>query len=205
MTNVLIINGHQPFPTSPGQLNAAFCAKAQTLLETSDCIVRTVNTAQAWETEAQVELQLWADLILLQFPLNSMGLPWSLKRYLDEVYTAGMDGRLAKGDGRTRSDPQRQYGSGGGMHGRYYMLSVTCNAPEHAFSDPAQTLFAGRSLDDLLSPVHINFAFFALSALPTFAAYDVKKAPSISHAFERFETLLGSNLERVRSKAGTAR
>lgn len=201
MTNVLIINGHFPFPTSPGRLNAALCSKAQSFLEAAGCVVKTINTSEPWDTEAQVELQLWADLILLQFPLNSMGAPWALKKYLDEVYTAGMDGRLAKGDGRTRSDPQRQYGSGGCMQGHFYMLSVTCNAPEDAFCDPNQTLFAGRSLDDLLSPVHINFAFFALSMLPTFAAFDVKKSPSLSIDFERFETQLGSNLARVRSQA----
>ena len=204
MSKVLIINGHQPFPTSPGRLNAAFCSRAQSILEDEGCAVRAINTSEPWNTDAQVEHQLWADLILLQFPLNSMGLPWSLKKYLDEVYTAGMDGRLAKGDGRTRSDPHRQYGSGGFMHGRFYMLSVTCNAPENAFSDPRQTLFAGRSLDDLLSPVHINFAFFALSTLPTFAAFDVKKSPSFSTDFERFEALLRSNLARARSSASTS-
>ena len=203
MTNVLIINGHYPFPTSPGRLNAAFCSKAQTFLEDRACAVRTTNTADPWDTEIQVEHQIWADLILLQFPLNSMGLPWALKKYLDEVYTAGMDGRLAKGDGRTRSDPQRQYGSGGCMRGRFYMLSVTCNAPREAFSDPRQRLFAGRSLDDLLSPIHINFAFFAHTALPTFAAFDVKKSPSISADFERFEAQLGANLDRVVSHASS--
>jgi len=201
MTKVLIINGHQPFPTSPGRLNASFCSIAKSFLEDKDCVVRTINTSEPWEPDAQVEHHIWANMILLQFPLNSMGLPWSLKKYLDEVYTAGMDGRLAKGDGRTRSDLQQQYGSGGRMQGRYYMLSVTCNAPKDAFSDASQTLFAGRSLDDLLSPVHINFTFFALSRLPTFAAFDVKKSPSISSDFERFEALLESNLEHVRSKA----
>ncbi len=165
--------------------------------------MRTINTSEPWDTEVQAEHQIWADLILLQFPLNSMGLTWSLKKYLDEVYTAGMDGRLAKGDGRTRSNPRQQYGSGGCMQSRYYMLSVTCNAPELAFCDPSQTLFAGRSLDDLLGPVHIKFAFFALSALPTFAAFDVKKSPSISADFERFEALLEANLERVQSEAST--
>ena len=41
-----------------------------------------------------------------------MGVPWSFKKYIDLVYSAGTDGRLCDGDGRTRSDPSRQYGSG---------------------------------------------------------------------------------------------
>lgn len=190
VTSILLINGHQPFPTSPGRLNQAFCDRAQAHFETGGATVRQVRTAEPWDLEQEVENQLWADLIFLQFPLNSMGLPWSLKRYLDEVYTAGMDGRLARGDGRSRKDPTRQYGSGGKLEGKRYMLSVTLNAPREAFEDSAQTLFAGRSLDELLAPVHINFAFFALTPLPTFAAHDVSKAPQIEDDFERFDAHL---------------
>ncbi len=190
VTSILLINGHQPFPTSPGKLNQAFCDRAQTHFEADGATVRQVRTAEPWDLEREVEYQLWADLIFLQFPLNSMGLPWSLKRYLDEVYTAGMDGRLARGDGRTRKDPSQQYGSGGKLEGKRYMLSVTLNAPRAAFNDPTQPLFAGRSLDELLAPVHINFAFFALSPLPTFAAHDVSKAPQIAADFDRFDAHL---------------
>lgn len=190
MSNILIINGHQPFPSSPGRLNASLAARAASFFHVRGCSVREIATAQPWSLDTEVDNQLWASLIFLQFPLNSMGLPWSLKKYLDEVYTAGMDGRLAKGDGRSRTDPTRQYGSGGLMQGRSYALSVTSNAPAEAFSDPNQTLFAGRSLDDLLDPVHINFAFFGLQALPTFSAWDVSKAPSVAADFDRFETHL---------------
>ncbi len=187
VTSILLINGHQPFPTSPGRLNRAFCDRAKVHFEARGAAVREVRTAEPWDTDLEVDNQLWADLILIQFPLNSMGLPWSLKRYLDEVYTAGMDGRLARGDGRSRKDPARQYGSGGKLQGKCYMLSVTMNAPRTAFDDPAQHLFAGRSLDDLLAPAHINFAFFALTPLPTFAAHDVSKAPQIEADLDRFD------------------
>ena len=112
MTNVLIVNGHQPFPTSPGTLNSAFVERARRIFEAADWNIRTTHVADGWDTEEEVANQLWAGQILFQFPLNSMGLPWPLKRYLDEVYTAGMDGRLSKGDGRSRKDPSRQYGSG---------------------------------------------------------------------------------------------
>ena len=63
--------------------------------------------------DREVGKHQWADLILLQFPINWMTVPWSLKKYMDEVYTAGMDGRLCHGDGRTRKDPTIQYGQGG--------------------------------------------------------------------------------------------
>jgi modulator of drug activity B len=190
MANILLINGHQPFPTSPGRLTGAFVSRAETRLAADGHICRTTHVAKGWDIEAEVDNQLWADLIILQFPLNSMGTPWSLKKYLDEVYTAGMDGRLAKGDGRTRSDPTRQYGSGGRMHDTSYMLSVTMNAPSAAFGDPKMDLFGDQSVDQLLSPVHINFAFFGLVARPTFTVFDVNKNPSIEADFARFETHL---------------
>jgi len=193
MNNILIINGHQPFPSSSGGLNAAFTSRAEAHFTAGGNNCRTVKVVDEWDIEEEVNNQLWADLIFLQFPLNSMGPPWPLKRYLDEVYTAGMDGRLAKGDGRTRSDPSRQYGSGGCMADTSYMLSVTMNAPREAFNDPAMKLFGGRSVDELLAPIHINFAFFELFQLPTFCAFDVNKNPSIEADFERFGIHLGDH------------
>lgn len=190
MPNVLIVNGHQPYPSSPGRLNAAFAEVARDHFIARHWAVRTMAVSAGWDVEAEVQNQLWADHLLFQFPLNSMGLPWPLKRYLDEVYTAGMDGRLAAGDGRTRKDPVKQYGSGGLMGGKSYTLSVTLNAPCTAFCDPSQTLFQGRSLDELLAPIHINFAFFGLRPCSTFAAYDVKKAPNLDADFARYHRFL---------------
>lgn len=190
MPHVLIVNGHQPFPTSPGGLNAAFVQRARDFFTASGWTVRLRSVADGWDTEEEVHNQVWADVILFQFPLNSMGLPWSLKRYLDEVYTAGMDGRLSKGDGRSRKDATRQYGSGGRMTGTRYMLSLTLNAPRSAFDDPAQTFFEGRSVEDLLWPVHLNFRFFGMQPMPSFAAHDVSKAPDIDRDFQRFDAHL---------------
>jgi len=193
--NVLLINGHQPHAASPGRLNKAFAERAAAFFSIRGHPLRRSDTASGWSLEEAVGDHLWADLTVLQFPLNSMGVPWSLKRYLDEVFTAGMDGRLAEGDGRTRSDPSRQYGTGGRLQGRRYVLSVTLNAPACAFDNASQPIFRGLSLDELLAPVHVNFAFFGLSALPTFAAYDVKKSPAIEADFVRFDSHLTSILD----------
>lgn len=38
-------------------------------------------------------------------------------------------------DGCTRDDPSKQYGTGGKMQGKQYMLSLTWNAPQEAFGD----------------------------------------------------------------------
>ncbi|WP_295692199.1 NAD(P)H-dependent oxidoreductase, partial [uncultured Maricaulis sp.] len=190
MRKILLVNGHQPFPSSPGRLNATFTERARQAFLAGRAEVESVAVADAWDVETQIGLQLWADFVLYQFPLNSMGPPWSLKRYLDEVFTAGMDGRLARGDGRTRSDPSRPYGSGGRMQGRSYALSLTMNAPRGAFDDPDAPLFKGRSVDDLLAPLHINFAFFGLAQRPGFVAHDVAKNSRIAADLERFDAYL---------------
>jgi len=65
---------------------------------------------------------------------------------MDEVYTNGMDGRLCSGDGRTREDESKQYGSGGSLTGKKYMLSVTFNAPDESFNDPAQEFLQAGEL-----------------------------------------------------------
>ena len=116
-----------------------------------------------------------------------MGVPWTFKKYMDEVYTAGMDGRLCDGDGRSREDRSRQYGSGGTLSGRHYMLSVTFNAPTTAFDDPGQEFFGGRSVDDLFWPMHLNFKFFGMTPLDTFACYDVLKNPDVETDVARFD------------------
>ena len=194
MSHVLILNGHQPYPASRGALNAAMAARIEAFSLARGHCAEVIETANAFDPDAEVERVLRADVIVKQFPINSMGAPWSFKRYLDEVFTAGMDGRLSNGDGRSRSAPKRNYGTGGTMTGQRYMLSVTLNAPREAFDDPGEPLFQGASLEDVLAPVHFNARFFGLSALKTFAAFDVTKNPSIEEDFLRLDRHLAAEL-----------
>lgn len=110
---------------------------------------------------------------------------------MDFVYSFGMDGRLCAGDGRTRSDPGKQYGSGGTLTGKKYMMSLTFNAPQESFNDPSQVFFGGKSADDLFFPMHLNFAFFGMEALPTFCCYDVMKNPQLDTDFAKYQAHLG--------------
>ncbi len=204
MANILIINGHQPYPFSEGRLNAALVERARAQLTAWGHTLRVTSVAEGYAIEAEIESHRWADTIIMQFPANWMGVPWSLKKYMDEVYSAGMDGRLCDGDGRSRKDPSRQYGSGGTLSGRSYMLSLTFNSPAEAFDDPGQYLFGGRSVDDLMFPQHMNFRFFDMTPLPTFAAYDVMKNPQIEADFARFDAHLASHFAPAESEASHA-
>lgn len=66
------------------------------------------------------------------------------------------------------------------------MLSLTFNAPDNSFDDPSQTFFEGKSIDDLFWPMHLNFRFFGMEPLKSFACYDVLKNPDVEKDFERY-------------------
>ena len=190
MSKILILNGHQPYPFAKGELNATFMERARTALTTAGQDVRMTLVADGYDVDQEIENHQWADAIIMQFPVNWMGVPWSFKKYMDEVYTAGMDGRLCQGDGRTEDAPKKNYGMGGSLSGTQYMISATLNAPAEAFNDTSEPFFEGASLDDLLLPVHLNAKFFGMTPLPSFGAFDVMKNPDIDSDLVRFDAHL---------------
>ncbi|MCO6384888.1 NAD(P)H-dependent oxidoreductase [Oceanicola sp. 502str15] len=190
MSKILILNGAQPYPFAPGGLNATLASRAKDRLEAQGHDVRLTTVAEGYDVEAEVENHRWADTVIMQFPVNWMGVPWSFKKYMDEVYTVGMDGRLCAGDGRTAEAPKSNYGMGGTLSGTRYMISATFNAPREAFDDPEEPFFEGLSMDDLLRPVHLNAKFFGMAPLPSFGAFDVMKNPEVSADLVRFDAHL---------------
>ena len=118
-----------------------------------------------------------------------MGAPWTVKKYLDEVFTAG-HGSLYANDGRTRSDASQKYGSGGLLQGKRYMISATWNAPQQAFDDPSD-FFAGKGVDAVYLPFHKANEFLGLQGLPTFLCVDVMKRPQVEADVERYRRHLG--------------
>ena len=192
---VFILNGHQPYPFAKGRLNRTLVELARDHLVTRGYEVELSAVAEGWDVDAEIARHQWADVVLMQFPINWMGTPWSLKKYMDEVYTAGMDGRLCVGDGRHGPDESHRYGLGGALSGTAYMFSLTFNAPHDAFANPEAPFFEGKRVDDLLWPMHLNMRFFGMRALPTYAAHDVMKNPSIEADLQRFRAHLEANFQ----------
>lgn len=190
MKNVLIINGHQPYPFAKGRLSGTFVALTREHLERCGYEVELTEVSKGWDVETEVSRHQWADALVMQIPINWMGTPWSLKKYMDEVYTAGMDGRLCRGDGRRGPGQDHLYGLGGALTDTRYMLSLTFNAPRDAFENPGAAFFGQRTVDDLLWPMHLNLRFFGMTALPTFSAHDVMKNPDIEADLARFRAHL---------------
>jgi modulator of drug activity B len=187
MKNIFIINGHEPYEFSKGLLNRSLIERLENLLPNDKFDIKTTTMQDEYNVEDEISKHQWADIIVVQMPVNWMATPWSFKKYQDYVYSFGMDGRLCAGDGRSRQDTTKQYGTGGTLKGKKYMLSLTFNAPKDAFNDDNQWFFEGKSVDDLFWPTHLNFKFFGMEALPTFVCYDVLKNPEIENDFIRFD------------------
>jgi len=186
MKHVFVINAHEEYEFAKGELNRTLAEIALEHLRSRGYETRTITMKDEWQIDTEIANHQWADAVLLQTPVNWMGVPWIFKKYMDFVYSFGMDGRLCDGDGRTRSDPNKQYGTGGTLSGTKYMLSLTLNAPRGSFDDPVQTFFAGMSIDDLFRPMHLNFRFFDMDPLPTFACYDVMKNPDVDNDLVKY-------------------
>ena len=193
MSKILIINAHHAYPFAEGRLNGSLVQMADEILKSKGHETRVVKVDDGYDVEQELENHQWADIVLLQTPVNWMGVPWTFKKYMDEVYTAGMGGQLTDGDGRNEDAPKKNYGAGGTLSGKKYMLSLTFNAPEESFNDPSEYLFQGKGVDDLFFPMHMNFRFFAMEPLPTFAAYDVMKKAEPEKEFGRFSAHLAEH------------
>ncbi len=192
--NIFIINAHHYSDFSKGKLNQTFIDKAVEVLKSKGHEIRLTKVDDGYDIEKELDNHQWADFILLQSPVNWMGVPWLFKKYMDEVYTTGMSGQLCDGDGRTRADASQQYGAGGTLTGKKYMLSLTLNAPKDAFDDKEQFLFQGKGIDDLFFPMHMNFRFFGMEPVATFMSNDVMKNPDISNDLKLFVEHLEENI-----------
>lgn len=194
MSNILIINAHHFYSFAEGKLNGTLVQMADELLTAKGHQTRIVEVDKGWDVDQELENHQWADIVILQTPVNWMGMPWTFKKYMDEVYTAGMGGALCNGDGRTEDAPKANYGAGGTLADKKYLISLTFNAPKESFGDPNEYLFRGKSVDDLLFPMHMNFRFFAMEPLETFACYDVMKNPQVEDDFQRFTQHLDAHI-----------
>ena len=80
--------------------------------------------------------------------------------------------------------------AGGELSGGLFVFTRT--------DDPGQRFFGGRGVDDLFWPAHLNFKFFDMTPLPTFACHDVMKNPQVENDFARFDTHLRAHSPETR-------
>lgn len=93
---------------------------------------------------------LWAELLILQFPMWWYSVPAMLKGWIDRVLSYGF-----------------AYGAGASLHGRKALLSLTTGGPEHSYQPET------RGTVELLLK-HLTdgtFRLCGMESLPPFVAY----------------------------------
>ncbi|TLX02073.1 NAD(P)H-dependent oxidoreductase [Klebsiella pneumoniae] len=176
MSNILIINGAKKFAHSNGQLNDTLTEVAESYLRDAGHDVKSVRAESEYDVKEEVQNFLWADVVIWQMPGWWMGAPWTVKKYMDDVFTEG-HGSLYASDGRTRPTPAKIWLRRPGCRGKIYAFSDR-NAPMEAFTDKDQ-FFHGVGVDGVYLPFHKANQFLGMEALPTFIANDVIKMPDV--------------------------
>lgn len=185
---VHIVNAHQKWAgIAEGNLNRHYIETMTKVFSENGVACTVTAIDDGYDVEKEVEALLAADLVILQFPMYWMSLPWLGKKYLDEVFMAGTY-KIYKHDGREIEDASKKYGSGGLLTGKY-MLSITANAPLEAFNTPGQ-FFNGLGVDNAFMSVHGSMKFVGLTQLPTFTSHDVFKNPTIAEDTLRLEQMI---------------
>ncbi len=186
MKKVLIINAHQKYENfAEGKLNQTFVDVMKTEFENKGYEVKLTSIEKGYDPQEEVEKHVWADLIITQSPVYWFGNPWIYKKYIDEVFNTGLfQQKLIVDDGRTRKDPSKQYGSGGKMQGKKYMLSLTWNAPKESFEDKDQFLFEGKTTDEAFFANTSVYKFCGAEVIPSFSSFNVLKDPQVDKDIE---------------------
>lgn len=124
-------------------------------------------------------------MVIYHVPIWWFQVPFGLKEYIDRVFTEGHQ-KIYVSDGRRSANPTRNYGTGGALHGRKYMLTTTWNAPEEAFTIEGE-FFRQHSVDDgVMFGFHQMNQFIGLSRLEGIHFYDVIKNPAIDYSKEMY-------------------
>jgi modulator of drug activity B len=189
---VLLINAHLTYPgLSEGKLNKAFHEKAKEYFLSQNFKVLETKIEAGYNIEDEVEKHMQADIIVLQTPVNWENAPWIYKKYVDDVFTNAMKSqKFLSGDGRSETDSTKQYGTGGKMQGKKFLLSATWNAPKESFNNPKNQLWKGKSADDALSNIGANYLFVGFEVVPGYYCYDVFNNKHIKEDLEKYPAYL---------------
>ena len=129
------------------------------------------------DIEQEQEKLLWADVVVLQFPLWWFSVPAILKGWIDRVFVHG----LAIGVPKEGTKQWLRYGEGR-LAGRRAMLAVTTGGREGQFSERG----INGPIGDLLFPLnHGLFHYTGMEPLSPFVAFQTVRATP--RDFERMQ------------------
>ena len=196
MKKVLLIDTHLTYLNwTEGKLNNSFIQIAKDFFKSQSYVILETKVEKGYNPEEEVEKHLEADIVILQTPVNWFGAPWIYKKYVDEVFNSGLQSqKFLSGDGRSREDESKQYGSGGKMQGKKFIICATWNAPAEAFDNPSQLLMQGKGTADLFLSITSNYRFCGYDILPDYNCFDIFKSAQIEQDLKNYPAHLAKVL-----------
>ena len=188
MKKVFIINGGQNFGHSGGKYNQTIADNTLEVLKSFENVeIKISNISEGYNKNEEVQKFVWADFIIYHTPIWWFQLPHGFKKYIDVVFTEGHAKGIYNSDGRSSANPTINYGTGGTLHGRKYMLTTSWNAPKEAFTLPGE-FFSERSVDDgPLFGFHRMNAFTGMTPLQTMHFHDIEKNADVPRDLELYK------------------
>lgn len=193
----LLVNTHLTYPNwSEGVLNRAFQDKAKEFFISNGYQVLETYVENGYDLTEEVEKHLVAEIVILQTPVNWFGAPWIYKKYVDEIFNAGLfSKKFQEADGRSQEDPNKQYGTGGKMYGKKFMVSATWNAPKEAFGNPEQVLMQGKTTSDLFLNLTSSYRFVGYEIMPDYGTFDIFRDQKIESDLEKYPEYLAETFQ----------
>ena len=143
------------------------------------------------DVRAEQEKLLWADMLILQFPLWWYSMPAILKGWVDRVYAYG----FAYGVGEHSDTYWGDRFGEGTLAGKRAMLIVTAGGWEEHYAPRG----VNGPIDDLLFPINHGILYYpGYDVLPSFVAYRVDRLDEAG-----FEAVAERLRERMRTIATT--
>lgn len=161
---------------------------SQRLFYASESKHAYLSATQSLDVELEQQLLLWADAVILQFPLWWYSAPAILKGWIERVYAYGFAYGVGVHEGEHWGD---RYGEGT-LLGRRALVSITAGGREPHYSRRG----IDGSIEDLLWPLqHGTLYYPGMDVLPPFVIYDaddltLEDWPGISKRYKaRLESL----------------
>ncbi|MBW5435298.1 NAD(P)H-dependent oxidoreductase [Bradyrhizobium canariense] len=175
--------GRADFPLLPQDARLAPAAASKQAFES--------GTLTA-DVKAEIEKLLWADVLILQFPLWWFSMPAILKGWVDRVFAYGFAYGVGEHSDKRWGD---RYGEGR-LAGKRAMLIVTAGGWEEHYAARG----INGPIDDLLFPINHGILYYpGYDVLPPFVVY---KADKLDEA--GFQATAERLRERMRTLATTS-
>jgi NAD(P)H dehydrogenase (quinone) len=143
------------------------------------------------DVKAEIDKLLWADILILQFPLWWFGMPAILKGWIDRVFAYGFAYGVGEHSDLRWGD---RYGEGR-LAGKRAMLIVTAGGWAEHYAPRG----VNGPIEDLLFPINHGVLYYpGYEVLPPFVAYRVDRFDEAA-----FEPVADSLRERMRTLATT--